>query len=220
MRVDLAGPIDVRDFRAHANGLLAQQVEPADIEWEALASVDYGVRFRTAARTPVPPSALHSIVPRSFLRLTELVLLHRDPARFALMYRLLWRLVHEPGLASGDGDAEMALARSMAQGVRRDLLRTCRFVRLQALAPQDGVPLSLAWCEPQHRVTERVAEWLAKEHPTPPWLLASPDSCVLWTGRHLLCGPGVAPHARGGRQEPAWHVLAAQLACAVAPAVD
>ena len=214
MRVELASPIDVGDFRSQANALLAQQVPPADIDWHSEVSLARGFKFRgepTADARP-PPSALHSIVPRSFVRLTELVVLHRDESRFELMYRLLWRLVHEPELAGARGDADMAQAQSMAQAVRRDVLRIRKSLRLVPVEPRAGVALSRAWCEPQHRVTETVGEWLARAVPKPPWILASPDRCVLWTGRHLLCAPGLEPltaHAMGDGQ---WHELAAGIA--------
>lgn len=213
MRVDLASPIDVGDFRSQANALLAHQVPPAEIDWHAPVPATCGWKFRSDDHaSPQAPSALHSIVPRSFVRLTELVVLHRDEYRFELLYRLLWRLVHEPELAGARGDSDMALAQSMAQAVRRDVLKIRKTLRLRPLAPQDGVPLARAWCEPQHRVTELVAEWLARHHPTPPWVLASPDRCVLWTGRHLLCGPGLAPMAAHTMNDEDWHALAAHLA--------
>lgn len=215
MRVDLASPIDVGDFRSQANALLAQQVPPADIDWHSEASPESGSKFHGAGIVaPRPPSALHSIVPRSFVRLTELVVLHRDAGRFELMYRLLWRLVHEPELAGATGDRDMALAHSMAQAVRRDVLKVRKTVHLKALAPLSGVPLALAWCDPQHRVTELVADWLSRTQSTPPWLLASPDRCVLWTGRHLLCGPGFIRAQAQAMNDEQWHDLAAELAVA------
>jgi uracil-DNA glycosylase len=217
MRVDLAGPIDVGDFRSQANALLAHQVAPSEIEWHPLAPVVHCEKFRGHDQAgPLPPSALHSIVPRSFMRLTELVVLHRDPERFELMYRLLWRLVHEPELAGATGDRDMAMAQSMAQAVRRDVLKVRKSVRLRPLQPHAGVAMEVAWCDPQHQVTELVAEWLARQHPTPPWLLASPDRCVLWTGRHLLCGPGMELEAARAMDDEAWHALAAGLAAAPA----
>ncbi|MEJ5988564.1 DUF4130 domain-containing protein [Ramlibacter sp. PS3R-8] len=213
MRIDLASPIDVGDFRLRANDLLAHQVLPADIDWHADASLSSGcVVHGKGAGTPMRPSALHSIVPRSFVRLTELVVLHRDAGRFALLYRLLWRLVHEPELAGASGDRDMALAQSMAQGVRRDVVKVRNGLRLRALAPLAGVPLAYAWCDPHHRVTEVVAESLTRTQPAPAWLLASPDRCVLWTGDQLLCGPGVdAVQARAMNDEK-WHDLAVELA--------
>ena len=218
MRIDLASPIDSGGFRAEANRLLGQQVPPTDIAWEAVLSPDLGVRYRGDGAGPSTPSAVNAIVPRSFVRLTELVTLHRDGRRFDLLYRLLWRLVHEPELAGAHDDGDMAQARAMAQSVRRDVQRACKAARLRPLAPQADVALALAWCVPQHHVTEQVAAWLAGQHPAPLWLLASPDRCVLWTGRHLLCAPGIAARAADAMEDAQWHAVAAQLAAAVPPA--
>lgn len=220
MRVELASPIDAGDFRSQATTLLAQQVPPADIDWHSEAPVLRGLKFHGNASVDasrLPPSALHSIVPRSFVRLTELVVLHRDESRFELMYRLLWRLVHEPELAGARGDADMAQAQSMAQAVRRDVLRIRKSLRLVPVEPRAGVALARAWCEPQHRVTETVAEWLARQVPVPPWILASRDRCVLWTGRHLLCAPGLEPLTAHAMDDGQWHDLAAGIAEASPP---
>ncbi len=43
---------------------------------------------------------------------------HRDQDRFALLYRLLWRLVHEPGLRHDPADPDMVRAHHMAHAVR------------------------------------------------------------------------------------------------------
>jgi probable DNA metabolism protein len=215
MHIDLSSPIDADAFRTQANRMLAQQVPPADVDWAPLAGRDAGTTpFRGHEADARSPSALHSIVPRSFLRLTQLVLLHRDPSRFDLLYRLLWRLVHEPGLVAARDDPDVALARVMAQAVRRDLQKTRQCVHLRALEPHAGVALALAWCAPQHQVTEEVAAWLSRQHPQPPWLLVSPDRCVLWTGRHLLCDAGMDAQAAAAREDLQWHALAARLAAA------
>jgi probable DNA metabolism protein len=222
MQVDLASPVDLFGFRSQANSMLAQQVPPEDVSWGAANSVVWGETVRGPASRPASlASALHSIVPRSFVRLTELVVLHRDAARFDLLYRLLWRLVHEPELAGSTGDTDMVVARSMAQAVRRDLSRTRRSVQLRALGPSDGVTLRLGWCEPQHHVTEEVAQWLVRTDPAGPWLLASPDRCVLWTSTQLLCGPGVPGIVAHRADDANWYRVAAELAsgCSAVPAV-
>jgi hypothetical protein len=213
MQVDLASPVDLSGFRAQANSMLAQQVPPEDVSWGAASSVIWGEPVRGPASRPTSlASALHSIVPRSFVRLTELVVLHRDAARFDLLYRLLWRLVHEPELAGSTGDIEMMTARSMAQAVRRDISRTRRSVQLRALGTRDGVTLRCGWCEPQHHVTEEVAQSLLRTDPAGPWLLASPDRCVLRTGTQLLCGPGVPATIAYRADDANWYRVAAELA--------
>lgn len=212
MHVYLASPIDVADFRGHANSLLAHQVPPAEIDWHTMVPTDGCTMLSPGVSVRSAPSALHSIVPRSFVRLTELVMLHRDSGRFELLYRLLWRLVHEPELASAHGDDDMALAQSMAQAVRRDILKMRNGLQLRELAPLAGETFSFAWCEPQHRVTEVVAEGLSLTRPAAPWLLASPDRCVLWSGGHLLCGPGLDPVQGRAMNDAQWHDLAVEMA--------
>jgi probable DNA metabolism protein len=212
MHIDLSSPIDAGGFRTEANRLLAQQVPPCDIDWGPGAGAALATSTFRGNAASHSSSALHAIVPRSFVRLTELVLLHRDPARFDLLYRLLWRLVHEPELAAARHDEDLGHARAMAQAVRRDLQKAREAVRLRPLAPCQGVALALAWCAPLHQVTEQLAAWLARQQPTPPWLLVSPDRAVLWTGRHLSCGPGMAAQAVEAMDVLQWHGLAARLA--------
>ncbi|HZY16210.1 MAG TPA: uracil-DNA glycosylase, partial [Ramlibacter sp.] len=93
----LAGQTDLAGFRAEARQLLAQQVAPEDVAWQMDATVDQYVDAPSpmASRPRNVARAATAIVPASFMRLCEFVVLHRDPARFALLYRLLWRLVHE-----------------------------------------------------------------------------------------------------------------------------
>ncbi len=202
MQIDLAGPTDVHGFRVQANSLLAHQVPPTGVDWQAPNSPERNEAVRGSASRPPPlPSALHSIVPRSFVRLTELVVLHREPTRFDLLYRLLWRLVHEPELAGTHGDADMALAESMAHAVRRDVFRTRRALQWRDVGDKG---LRVAWCEPRHHVTEEVAQWLVKNSYEPPWLLASPDRCVFWNGQHLLCGPGVPAGQGRSADDTTW----------------
>jgi DNA polymerase len=192
MRIALASPVDVLGFRSESNALLAHQVPPSSVDWQAAA--EGGVRAPVrglASRPPAATTALNSIIPRSFLRLTELVVLHRSEDRFDLMYRLLWRLVHEPHLV-GATDPDIALAQRMGQAVRREVFRMKGALKLRPVGELDGVPLRFAWFEPRHHVTEEVAGAEARSQPGGAWLMATPDRCVLCDDGQLLCGPGVA----------------------------
>ena len=110
-------------------------------------------RRKTATSSPIRPrpgdsrprgvpKAASAIVPASFLRLCEIVVLHSDPARFALLYRLLWRLVHEPGLRHNPVDPDMLHAHQMGQAVRRDMHKMKAFLRFRTV--HDGQAESAA----------------------------------------------------------------------------
>ena len=93
MQARLASETDLAGFREEARSLLAHQVPPEQVDWQTAHNSD---QFAQAVPSEGPasrhvPRAAMAIVPASFLRLCEIVVLHRDPDRFALLYRLLWR---------------------------------------------------------------------------------------------------------------------------------
>ena len=208
MEARLAGQTDLAGFRSEARQLLAHQVPPEEVEWHLAPNADeycdpqspQSSRPRNVAR------AATAIVPASFTRLCEFVVLHRDPMRFSLLYRLLWRLVHEPGLRNDAHDADMQQAQHMAHAVRRDLHKMKANLRMHALRDAQGEDLQVGCYEPAHHVVEAVAPWLSKRLPAPRWALFTPDRSVRWDGGHLLFGPGLPPSElpKSGEGDAAW----------------
>ena len=133
MEARLASETDLAGFREEARVLLSQQVPPEAVQWQTAhaQNCDLFADPATAAesRPQGVPKAASAIVPASFLRLCEIVVLHHDADRFSLLYRLLWRLVHEPGLRHDPIDADMLHAHQMGQAVRRDIHKMKAFVR-------------------------------------------------------------------------------------------
>jgi DNA polymerase len=72
-------------------------------------------------------------VPAAYGALAQSVVLHSDPARFGLLYRLLWRLQTEPGLRHDTLDADWVRLSQMAQAVRRDMHKMKAFVRFRTV---------------------------------------------------------------------------------------
>ena len=144
-------------------------------------------------------------MPASFVRLCEVVVLHSDPQRFALLYRLLWRLVHEPALRHDPIDADMLAAQQMAQSVRRDMHKMKAFVRFRTVQEEGRTePLHVAWFEPEHHIVEAVAPWFARRFTQMRWAILTPGRCVEWDGQQLHFGPGAqrgdAPPADAGEE--------------------
>lgn len=209
MEARLASETDLAGFREEARLLLRQQVPPEAVHWHAVQArnsdhfSEPGLdRPRELAR------AASAIVPASFLRLCEVVVLHHDPDRFALLYRLLWRLVHEPGLRNDPGDPDMLHAHQMAQSVRRDIHKMKAFVRFR-LTPDGDTALQLAWYAPAHHILEAAAPWFAKRNPQPRWGIFTPERSVEWDGSKLHYAQGV-PRSRAPAPEDndaAWLAL-------------
>ncbi len=214
MEARLSSQIDIVGFRAEARNLLTRQVPPEQVNWradpgedgphlaEVLGAQAHGNTVRAAA----------AIVPPSFLRLCELVVLHRDPERFALLYRLLWRLVHEPGLRGDPVDDDLVQAQHMAQAVRRDIYKMKTGLRFRALPPDaSGRPRQMAWFEPAHHVVETVAPWYAKRTPEADWVVLTPERSAEWKAQELRYCHGMPrtalppTEAREAAWLAAWH---------------
>jgi uracil-DNA glycosylase len=195
MEALLASETDLAGFREEARALLAHQVPPEAVHWHT-AEAQNSDQFADPAaaldsRGRGIPKSASAIVPASFLRLCEVVVLHNDPGRFALLYRLLWRLVHEPGLRNNPIDPDMLHAHQMGQAVRRDLHKMKAFLRFRPVHDGGTEPIQLAWFEPTHHIVEAVAPWFAKRTPTMRWAIVTPDRSVEYDGRQLHFAPGL-----------------------------
>jgi probable DNA metabolism protein len=206
MRAQLASDTDFAGFRARARTLLAHQVPPAVVHWTTSAN-DGDLFAQEPLPEQIPVPARHATsVPAAFLALCETVVLHSDPQRFALLYRLLWRLQHEPTLRHDPLDADMLLARRMAHAVQHDIHKMRAFVRFREVPDQDspGQVLHVAWFEPGHHVVEANAPWFMRRFTQMRWAILTPRRCVEWDGNDLHFRPGAqrqdAPPADAGEQ--------------------
>jgi len=211
MHIDLAGEADFEGFRRAARDLLQRGVPPdAVITWRvagrAVTALDFEPPAAAAILHPppeAPPQADAPRVPADFLELCREVVMHADPQRHTLLYRLLWRLQHEPALRHDPLDAEMQQARHMAQAVRREMHKMKAFVRFREVARGEGLPpLHVAWFEPAHHIVEAVGPFFMRRFAGMPWAVLTPERSMRWDGERLEFGPGAgrddAPPADAG----------------------
>ena len=208
--VRLAGAVDFAGFRAACRALWAEQVVPERVVWQCADDIEADLFEAGGDDAPATaPSAPPVHVPPAFVPLAESAILHRDAERFALLYRLLWRLQIEPGLRADPLDPDWLRADAMSQAVRRDLHKMKAFVRFRPIAEPDGegaigAPLHVAWFEPEHHIVEAVAPFFARRFTTMRWAILTPERSVRWDGVALAFGPGArrdeAPAADAGEQ--------------------
>ncbi|WP_219214714.1 UdgX family uracil-DNA binding protein [Variovorax boronicumulans] len=194
--VTLSSDTDWPGFRGEARALLARQVPPEDVVWHTRASAESDLFAALETPRAQGVGSASAIVPPAFVRLCETVVLHDDPDRFGLLYRLLWRLVHEPTLRRDPLDADRVRAQHMAQAVRRDMHKMKAFVRFRPLPQDDGEPtLHVAWFEPDHHIVEAVAPFFVRRFATMRWAILTPERSVQWH-------PGATADADGGEALP------------------
>ena len=135
-------------------------------------------------------SAPVATVPRAFVDLSETAIRHRDPERFALLYRVLWRLTRgEPALMRVATDPDVARLEAMAKAVRRDAHKMHAFVRFRRIETADG-PRYVSWFEPEHHILEAEAGFFVRRFASMRWSILTPRASAHWDGEALAIGPG------------------------------
>jgi probable DNA metabolism protein len=124
-------------------------------------------------------------VPKGFLALARTVACHRDATRWALLYRLLWRLTHgEPRLLAADADDDVIRAQAMERQVSRDAQRMKASVRFRQVV-RDGETWFVAWHRPSHYVVRMVASFFVERFAAMKWTICTPDVSICWDGNEL-----------------------------------
>jgi probable DNA metabolism protein len=183
--VALSCPVDFVEWRAKARALLAAGVRPEEIAWTTGEAPSlFEPVDPPAAAAPAP------LIPRAFLKLAETAIRHRDPERFALLYKLLWRLAQgERGLLEIDADPEVIRARALARQVDRDAYCMKAYLRFREIQTKGGVHF-LAWFEPEHRVLDLVAPFFTKRFASLTWSILTPEASAHWDGERLTYAAG------------------------------
>ena len=151
-------------WRAAARCLLEEMVPPSEVLWEKDAGLFSSVVHEDA---PILKSAKpHLKVPAGFFALAESVACHRDSARWALLYQILWRMTHggERHLLSITSDPDVAKAGNLAKNVHREIHKMHAFVRFKLIATDatSGRERYAAWFEPENFIVEAGAPFFRK----------------------------------------------------------
>lgn len=189
-----AVPLDAADdfagWREQARRLIMAEVPPDRVIWqvpgegsEDLFTAGKPHRLPAPVRDVTPPR-----VPRAFLELTGKAALHSDPQRFALLYRLLWRLQARPGLMEDAADADVRRLGDLARTVRRDIHKMRAFVRFRAVQKEDEEHY-VAWFEPEHHILRANAAFFVNRFTAMHWSILTPQGSLHWDGETLREGP-------------------------------
>jgi probable DNA metabolism protein len=190
--ITLDSETDFDGWRKAARALVLHEVKPADVTWTVLGNEPE--LFAPEAETPLPeppPASSTFNVPSKFVELAQSAILHRDIQRFAILYRLLWRLRSHHELMAIATDPDVALVSAMARAVRRDEHKMHAFVRFREVGREQNAHY-VAWFEPEHHVVELAAPFFARRFADMPWSILTPDLCAHWDGHAVSFTPGVA----------------------------
>lgn len=150
-------------------------------------SLGFATELTAAASPLITPH-----VPRAFLDNAQTAAAHRDPQRWNLLYRLLWRLQTDRNLLRIEVDPDVACLLHFRSQVLRDLHKMHAFVRFRKV--DENPERYIAWYQPDHRILPLAAPFFVERFGIHAWAILTPDASVSWDPkqRSLQYGPGVS----------------------------
>ena len=212
--VELPEPDDFEFWRERARALIQCDVPPDRIAWiEPGGSGDlfaHGER-----RAPVPSGDAPAVrANRRFVSLAKNAALHSDPERFALLYRLLWRLQANPRMMEDKADPDVRRIEELDKNVRRDSHKMHAFVRFRLMEDEetDGEHY-VAWFEPEHHILRANAGFFMRRFANMRWSILTPQGSLHWDGETMREGPPAerADAPGGDPMEDLWRTYYASI---------
>ena len=202
-------------WRDCARALIQARVPPDRISWiepggsgDLFAQGDHGVPAPTSAAPPVRAN-------RRFVNLARNAALHSDPERFALLYRLLWRLQANPGMMEDKADDDVRKIEELDKNVRRDSHKMHAFVRFRLVeaGEAEGGDRYVAWFEPDHHILRANAGFFMRRFANMRWSILTPRGSLHWDGETMTEGPAAvrSDAPQGDPMEDLWRTYYASI---------
>ncbi|WP_340587828.1 UdgX family uracil-DNA binding protein [Erythrobacter alti] len=190
--VNMPEPDDFGFWRDRARQLVQCDVPPDRVAWVepgGTASLfSHGDR-----RMPVPDLSARPVrASKRFMQLARNAAHHTDPERFALLYRLLWRLQSNPRMMEDKADSDVRRVEELDKAVRRDAHKMHAFVRFRLVEEGDEPEAPehyVAWFEPDHHILRREAGFFVHRFANMRWSILTPRGSLHWDGETLCEGP-------------------------------
>jgi probable DNA metabolism protein len=176
--VVLANETDWEGWRKATRTLVLSGVAPEEVRWS--------VRSHDEEGDPLQEETGSFGVSRALINLASLAIQARDPERFDLLYRLVWRT----NAGEKADSAGMRRAQGLAFAVRAEAHRMRTLLRY--LPVQGGY---LGWYEPTHFVLEANAQLIARRFSDLTFSIVTPDGVAHWDGAELRFSAGVEREA-------------------------
>jgi probable DNA metabolism protein len=166
------------DWRDKARTLLHDGVPPDYVSWrDELMPADLFAEETLARYAP----GARVTVPRTVLDMLERAARFRMPERWALLYRILWRVAQGDAAAALPGDRDGSELHQRLKAVGREIHHMHAFLRFVPLKGE-GLPDYVAWYEPEHEVLEVACRHFAERLGRHSWLIATPRDGVFFNG--------------------------------------
>ncbi|MGN6498690.1 MAG: UdgX family uracil-DNA binding protein [Tsuneonella sp.] len=188
--ITLLEPDDFEFWRDQARALVQCDVPPDRVAW--IEPGGAGDLFAGGKRRlPSPPGDARPVrASRAFVEFAKSAICHSEPERFAVLYRLLWRLQGNPRLLEDGADPDVRRLEELARSVRRDIHKMRAFVRFRLIEGEaNGEQHYVAWFEPEHHILRANAGFFVRRFANMKWSILTPRGSLHWNGDTLEEGP-------------------------------
>ena len=187
--ISLDSDTDFHGWRKAARALVLNHVAPEDVTWSVPS--DEPELFAAPRETPPleTPEGTFSVSAK-FVDLAKSVILHSDAERFALLYRVLWRLRGNHDLLQVATDSDISKLYALSKAVHRDQHKMKAFVRFREIG-REPKSRFVAWFEPEHHIVEATSPFFARRFADMAWSILTPDVCAHWDGHAVSITPVV-----------------------------
>lgn len=210
--VQLPRSDDFAFWRERARALIQCDIPPDKVAWvEPGGSGD--LFSSDGLRLPEPPADAPPVrASKRYLSLAQNAALHRDPARFALLYSLLWRLRRNPRIMEDKADPDVRRLEELDKNVRRDSHKMHAFVRFRQVEAEDGEHY-IAWFEPEHHILRANAGFFRRRFASMRWSILTPQGTLHWDRETMREGPPAqkADAPQGDPVEDLWRTYYASI---------
>ena len=196
-------------WRQQARELLAFSINPDSVLWsdESEAQTDL---FGDSEKIELSGVRREIKITKAFLDQAKTAACHSTPTRWALLYKIAWRMVcnGERHLLNMPADPDTQTLQEMVKAIRRDCHKMNAFVRFRKVSEdkETGREQFVAWFEPSHHIIEYNAQFFVRRFTGMDWSILSPSQCIHWDGKKLHVTEGVSKDAApdGDELEELW----------------
>ena len=173
-------------WREAARKHLLDQIPPSSIVWNKDAGGQGDFFAMPEGRVMKQRQPHVFFVSKDFMEMARAVCCHVDPEKYALLYRLLWRLKFEnPYLLKILTDEDVMKAQGMVKAVRRDAYKITAFLRFREIRHQEQ-EYFVAWYEPEHYTLERVLPFFQTRFRNMRWSILTPYRAAHWDRQDMV----------------------------------
>jgi uracil-DNA glycosylase len=195
--ITLDSTTDFDGWRKAARTLVLNDVKPSDVTWTVRGNAPQWPEPPADQQLQAPPQGSFQgnfqgsfKISAKFVELAQSAILNREPSRFAVLYRLVWRLRSHHDLLNAATDPDVAQITAMAKAVHRDQHRMQALLRFREIGREQNSHY-LAWFEPEHHIVEATAPFFASRFADMPWSILTSDVCAHWDGHAVSITPGI-----------------------------